>query len=56
MPVTLQATEALRITSEELVRYGIMDASVPEPLGGAHADPISAFPMIKDKLLATYAE
>jgi acetyl-CoA carboxylase carboxyl transferase subunit alpha len=31
-----------------------MDEIVPEPLGGAHADPVSAFPYIKDQLMATY--
>jgi acetyl-CoA carboxylase carboxyl transferase subunit alpha len=28
-----------------------MDAIVPEPLGGAHADPVLAFPYIKEALL-----
>jgi acetyl-CoA carboxylase carboxyl transferase subunit alpha len=51
-----QATEALRITSEELVKFGIMDTIVPEPLGGAHSDPAAAFPMIKETILKTYAE
>lgn len=51
-----QATEALRITAPELVKFGIMDDIIPEPLGGAHADPISAFPMIKESLLKTYAK
>ncbi|GLC37743.1 Chromatin assembly factor 1 subunit p50 [Pleodorina starrii] len=50
-----EATEALRITSAELVKFGVMDHIVPEPLGGAHADPLSAFPMIKESILNTYA-
>lgn len=33
-----------------------MDTIVPEPLGGAHADPVSAFPYIKKALLDTYAQ
>jgi acetyl-CoA carboxylase carboxyl transferase subunit alpha len=33
-----------------------MDAIVPEPLGGAHADPVLAFPYIKEALLSTYKE
>ena len=49
-----QATEALRITAPELVGYGVMDTVVPEPLGGAHADPVGAFPYIKQTLLDTY--
>ena len=35
---TQTATEALRITAPELVRLGVMDTIVPEPLGGAHRD------------------
>mmetsp|Transcript_37782 Transcript_37782/g.95575 ORF Transcript_37782/g.95575 Transcript_37782/m.95575 type:complete len:506 (-) Transcript_37782:966-2483(-) len=49
-----QATEALRITAPELVRFGVMDEIVPEPLGGAHADPVSAFPAIKTAIMNTY--
>ncbi len=51
-----QATEALRITSQELVKFGVMDDVVPEPLGGAHSDPPAAFPLIKETILKTYAE
>ncbi len=33
-----------------------MDEIVPEPLGGAHADPVSAFPLIKDAVLKIYSK
>ncbi len=33
-----------------------MDAIVPEPLGGAHSDPLTAFPSIKEAVMATYHE
>ena len=33
------AAEALRLTSEDLRRMKLIDAIVPEPLGGAHRDP-----------------
>ena len=33
-----QAAEALKITSKDLIRLGIVDAVIPEPLGGAHRD------------------
>jgi acetyl-CoA carboxylase carboxyl transferase subunit alpha len=49
-----QATEALRITAPELLKFGIMDEIIPEPLGGSHADPTSAFPMIKESLLRNF--
>ncbi len=53
---TPQATEALRITAPELVKFGVMDTVIPEPLGGAHADPLAAFPRIKEAILNTYKE
>jgi len=33
------AAEALRLTSKDLLKLGIVDEVVPEPLGGAHRDP-----------------
>ena len=34
--------EALKLTSRDLKRLGVIDAVVPEPLGGAHRDPHQA--------------
>jgi len=34
-----EAAEKLRITSKELVNLNVADGIIPEPLGGAHADP-----------------
>jgi acetyl-CoA carboxylase carboxyl transferase subunit beta len=36
------AARALRLTARDLVELGIVDAVVPEPLGGAHTDPHAA--------------
>ena len=33
-----EAAEAMKITAPDLLRFGIIDAIVPEPPGGAHAD------------------
>jgi acetyl-CoA carboxylase carboxyl transferase subunit alpha len=33
------AAEALRLTSSDLLRFGIIDEAIEEPLGGAHTDP-----------------
>ena len=49
------ATEALRITSTQLHAQGIMDEIVPEPLGGAHADPMGAFPFIREAVTRNFA-
>jgi acetyl-CoA carboxylase carboxyl transferase subunit alpha len=37
-----EAAEALRLTAQDLLRLGIIDAIVPEPLGGAHREPQAA--------------
>ena len=50
----LQATEALKITSPELINFGVMDEIIPEPLGGAHSDPMASFPYIKEAILNVY--
>ncbi len=34
-----EAAQRLRLTSDELFEFGIIDEIVPEPLGGAHRDP-----------------
>ncbi|MGE3179536.1 MAG: acetyl-CoA carboxylase carboxyltransferase subunit alpha, partial [Vicinamibacterales bacterium] len=37
-----EAAAALRITAPDLLQAGIVDEVVPEPIGGAHADPDAA--------------
>ena len=34
-----RAAEALKITAKHLLRLGLVDEVIPEPLGGAHNDP-----------------
>jgi len=34
-----EAAEALKLTAQDLLKMGIIDEVVPEPLGGAHRDP-----------------
>ena len=34
-----EAASRLKLTSEDLLGFGIIDEIVPEPLGGAHRDP-----------------
>ena len=36
------AAEALRLTAQDLLRLGVIDRIVPEPLGGAHRQPKAA--------------
>jgi acetyl-CoA carboxylase carboxyl transferase subunit alpha len=37
-----EAAEALRLTAQDLLRLGVIDRIVPEPLGGAHRLPLEA--------------
>jgi acetyl-CoA carboxylase carboxyl transferase subunit alpha len=34
-----EAAQNMKITAEDLKQFGIIDAIIPEPLGGAHRDP-----------------
>ena len=36
---SLQAAEAMKMTSNDLLNLGIIDEIIPEPLGGAHRNP-----------------
>ncbi len=51
-----RAAKALRITSPDLLRLGVMDAVVTEPEGGAHSDPAAAGANVRAALVATLAE
>lgn len=46
-----QAAEALKLTAEDLLKQGIIDRIVPEPLGGAHTDPEAMAGTLKAMLL-----
>lgn len=34
----------------------MMDTIVPEPYGGAHSDPVAAFPAIKDAIMTNFRD
>ena len=34
-----EAAEAMKLTAEDLLTYGVIDEILPEPLGGAHNEP-----------------
>lgn len=51
-----QAAEALKITSWDLKNLGILDQIVPEPIGGAHSNPLKAASALKQALLDNLAE
>ncbi|XP_055817306.1 acetyl-coenzyme A carboxylase carboxyl transferase subunit alpha, chloroplastic-like isoform X2 [Solanum dulcamara] len=51
-----KAAEKLRITAQEHYRLRIADGIIPEPLGGAHADPFWASQQIKHAILNAMVE
>ncbi len=51
-----RAAEALKMTSRDLLRMGIIDETIPEPLGGAHRDHREAASNIKSMLIRSLRE
>ncbi len=51
-----QVAEALKITADDLLRLGVIDGIVPEPSGGAHADPDLAARQLGDAVRAALGE
>ncbi|MGA1474516.1 MAG: acetyl-CoA carboxylase carboxyltransferase subunit alpha, partial [Prochlorothrix sp.] len=51
-----QAAEALKITAPDLKHLGIVDDILPEPLGGAHSDPLQSAKVLKDSILGHLAD
>lgn len=43
-----EAAEVLKLTANDLLRFGIIDEVIPEPLGGAHRDPEKMCSTLKD--------
>lgn len=48
---TREATEALRLTAQDLKALGIIDEIIKEPLGGAHRDRQQTINSVKDALI-----
>ena len=45
-----QAAEALQLTSDKMLKQGLVDGVIPEPLGGAHNDPQAIFKTVKAEI------
>lgn len=42
-----QAAEAMQVTAQQIIKLGLIDEILPEPLGGAHRDPFATSKTIK---------
>ena len=51
-----EAAEALKLNAPELLSMGIIDAIIPEPVGGAHRDPAAAASNFKSAVLSALHE
>jgi acetyl-CoA carboxylase carboxyl transferase subunit alpha len=50
------AAEQLRLTGDDMLKFGLVDGVIPEPLGGAHWDYDEAAVILKNYLLPVIAE
>ncbi len=46
------AATGMKITAQDLLRFGIIDSVIPEPVGGAHRDPAAAIKAVGDSIQA----
>lgn len=51
-----EAAKALKLTADDLRRIGIVDAVIPEPLGGAHREPAKIYVDLREILDSALAE
>jgi acetyl-CoA carboxylase carboxyl transferase subunit alpha len=52
----VEAADALKLTAPDLLKAGIIDEIVPEPIGGAHTDPAAAAAIVDEVLARSLAE
>jgi acetyl-CoA carboxylase carboxyl transferase subunit alpha len=50
------AASAMKITAQDLVRFGVVDSIVVEPIGGAHREPAAAIAATGEVIAAALAE
>lgn len=51
-----QAAEALKLTAEDMLSFGLIDDIIKEPVGGAHAAPVDMAKMLKRHVKKVIAE
>ena len=50
---SLEAAEAMKLSAQDLLKLGVIDDIIPEPLGGAHRNPSEVFKSLKIELKKT---
>ena len=51
-----EAAEALKLTPQDMLKNGLIDAIIKEPLGGAHIDPEGTYKIVKEEIKKQLAE
>lgn len=51
-----EAANALKLTAQDLMKFGVIDEVVEEPIGGAHRDPKSVIDRVGESLESALAE
>ena len=52
----VEAAQALKLTSPDLLKAGVIDEIIQEPIGGAHTDPAAAARLVDDALTRVLRE
>jgi acetyl-CoA carboxylase carboxyl transferase subunit alpha len=50
-----EAATSMKITADDMTRLGVIDAIIPEPMGGAHRDPKASIRAVGDAVAAAFA-
>jgi acetyl-CoA carboxylase carboxyl transferase subunit alpha len=51
-----KAAEALKLTAKDMLKNGLIDGVIPEPLGGAHNNPEQMYQTLKESLQSMISE
>jgi len=51
-----RAAEALKLTAQDLLSFKLIDEIIPEPLGGAHQDPVATSEALREALIRHLGE
>jgi acetyl-CoA carboxylase carboxyl transferase subunit alpha len=50
------AAESMKLTSKDMLKNGLVDGVIKEPIGGAHANPAEVFATVKEEIINSIEE